>query len=77
MSWCDEHVCPDTVCEQVHRYVRTEQQFRRGYQRGQMEMLDSIRAALRDYPNAGGDVVVMREVERIVLEALDNRQKGS
>ena len=33
------------------------------------EMLDKIRASLRDYPDAGGDVVVMNEVDRIVREA--------
>lgn len=34
------------------------------------QMLESVRASLRDYPNAGGDVEVMREVERIKTEAV-------
>lgn len=32
------------------------------------EMLESIRASLRGYPNCGGDVEVINEVERIVAE---------
>lgn len=32
-------------------------------------MLDSIRASLRVYPNGGGDIEVMKEVDRIRLES--------
>lgn len=32
-------------------------------------MLDSIRASLIAYPNGGGDIVVMREVDRIINES--------
>lgn len=41
------------------------------------EMLDKIRASLRDYPAAGGDVVVMNEVDRIVREAVEKAKKTS
>ena len=41
------------------------------------EMLDKIRASLRDYPAAGGDVVVMNEVDRIVREAVEKAEKTS
>jgi len=35
------------------------------------EMLDMILASLRGYPNAGGDVEVMTEVDRIVTEEVN------
>jgi len=41
------------------------------------EVLDKIRASLRDYPAAGGDVVVMNEVDRIVREAVEKAEKTS
>ena len=43
---------------------------KQAFQNGATEMLESVRASLHDYPNAGGDIVVMREVERIVKEAV-------
>ena len=33
---------------------------------GHREMLDSVRGSLRGYPNCGGDIEIMAEVERIV-----------
>lgn len=39
-------------------------------QRGASDMLESIRASLREYPRGGGDIEVMQEVDRIVGEAL-------
>jgi hypothetical protein len=39
------------------------------------EMLDRVRASLREYPNGGGDIEIMREVERIVNEATAELQK--
>jgi hypothetical protein len=38
-------------------------------------MLDMIRGSLLAYPNLGGDIEVMREVERIVNEATAELQK--
>jgi hypothetical protein len=32
--------------------------------------LDSIRASLREYPNVGGDIEIMKEVERIEKRAI-------
>lgn len=32
-------------------------------------MLEAVRGSLRAFPNAGGDIVVMQEVERITREA--------
>lgn len=43
---------------------------KQAFQSGATAMLESIRAFLRDYPNADGDIEVMREVERIVKEAV-------
>jgi len=37
--------------------------------RNRIEMLDSIVASLKDYPNFGGDIGVMKEVERLRREA--------
>lgn len=33
------------------------------------QMLDMIRGSLRGYPNSGGDIEVMAEIERIEKEA--------
>jgi len=46
----------------------------RAKQEGATTMLESIRGSLRGYPNCGGDVEVMREVERIVGERLAQHQ---
>ena len=37
---------------------------------GWCQCLDSVRASLRDYPNAGGDIEIMNEVDRIVADAV-------
>jgi len=34
-------------------------------------MLDRIRSSLKEYPNVGGDIIVMQEVERIVQKSHD------
>ena len=44
-------------------------------QRGAIEMLDRIRGSLKEYPNCGGDIVVMKEVERIVSKAVAKIKK--
>lgn len=36
---------------------------------GNMEMLDRIRGSLKEYPNLGGDIEVMNEVDRLVNNA--------
>ncbi len=36
---------------------------------GWCECLDSVRASLRAFPNGGGDIEIMQEVERIQAEA--------
>jgi len=47
-------------------YERSEKALQAGWQ----QCLDSVRASLQDYPMAGGDVEIMREVERIAREAV-------
>lgn len=37
---------------------------------GRSEMLESIRASLKGYPDVGGDICIMQEVDRIVKEAI-------
>lgn len=45
--------------------------YKQAHYDGACWMLDSIRASLRGYPDNGGDKEVMKEVERIVKEAID------
>lgn len=37
---------------------------------GWCNAIEAVRASLRDYPHGGGDIVIMREVERICAEAV-------
>jgi hypothetical protein len=39
------------------------------------DMLNMVVGSLRGYPNAGGDIEVMKEVERIVREAVEEERK--
>jgi hypothetical protein len=41
-------------------------EYERGRRRGAEDMLRMIRGSLQAYPNAGGDIEVMKEVDRIV-----------
>ena len=45
------------------------------FTRGAQWMLDSIRFSLTAYPHLGGDIVVMQQVDRIVLEALQDARR--
>lgn len=38
---------------------------------GAMAMLESVRASFRDYPFGGGDIEIMKEVDRIVRDAME------
>jgi len=41
----------------------------RDYGLGYQQCLEHIRASLRDYPNGGGDIEVMKEVDRLIKRA--------
>lgn len=45
------------------------------YVRGSQDMLDMIRGSLKGYPDAGGDIGVMRSVDSIVENALHECKK--
>lgn len=38
---------------------------------GACEMLESIRASLKMYPDGGGDIEIMQSVDRLVKEAYE------
>lgn len=40
--------------------------------RGWCDCLGSVRASLKSYPNGGGDIEIMEQVERIRQEAIDD-----
>lgn len=40
------------------------------WQRGWENALESVWAYLHDYPNVGGDIKIMQEVERIVKDSI-------
>jgi hypothetical protein len=42
---------------------------------GWQECLDSVRGSLRGYPDCGGDVEIMREIERIVAQRIAEYNK--
>lgn len=35
---------------------------------GWREAIEAVRVSLREYPHAGGDIEIMREVERLIRE---------
>lgn len=51
--------------DDYHAYVSLAAFVRAQQLKGWQDCLDSVRASLRGYPNAGGDIEIMREVERI------------
>ena len=40
-----------------------------GQEEGWRDCLDAVRASIVEYPNGGGDIVIMTEIERIEREA--------
>lgn len=44
-------------------------EYERGRRKGSEQMLESIRGSLRGYPDSGGDIEVMEQVERIEVNA--------
>lgn len=44
-------------------------EYERGRRKGSQEMLDMIRGSLKGFPDLGGDIEVIREIERIIAEA--------
>jgi hypothetical protein len=52
------------------------QSVRAAREEGQRQMLESIRSSLRDYPNIGGDIEVMKEVDRIIYREAEAARTG-
>ena len=48
-----------------------------GKQAGWQQCLDSVRASLQMYPNGGGDIDIMKEVERLCAEAFSRGYLGA
>jgi len=57
-----------TTHEQIIELINLDKM--RAYQDGWNQCLDSVRDSLKDYPNADGDIEIMREVERIEKAAI-------
>lgn len=45
------------------------------YMSGWQQCLESVRASLRDYPNGGGDIEVMAEVDRLIKKAQETEKE--
>jgi len=57
------------------RISKPEQEHNPIYIGGANWMLDQIRQSLRNYPNGGGDIFIMQEVDRICQEYYNAREK--
>lgn len=51
-----------------HKMNRDSRFYTQTFQNGANYMLDQIRKSLENYPNGGGDIVIMQEVARICEE---------